>query len=74
MHSAAQSSQKVARENILAGHPAVARSHFPDQQVFKFVPVVGVGALVESCLRAGMKKISVIPNAGGNSCTLTIEP
>lgn len=44
-----------------------------DPQVYKFVPVDGVGALVQSCLRAGMKKIMVVPNKNGGSCTLTIE-
>ena len=42
-------------------------------QVYRFVPLDGVGALVQSCLRAGMKKIVVVPNKHSGFCTLTIE-
>jgi hypothetical protein len=52
---------------------AVTQGQSPVRQVFQFVPLDGVGALVQDCLRAGMKKISVVPNPSGNSCTLTIE-
>jgi hypothetical protein len=51
----------------------VAKSQMPIRQVFRFVPLEGVGALVQDCLRAGMKKVSVVPNQNGSSCTLTIE-
>jgi len=51
---------------------AATQSH-PIRQVFRFVPMDGVGALVQDCLRAGMKKVSVVPNPSGSSCTLTIE-
>jgi len=52
---------------------AVAKSQIPIRQVFRFVPMDGVGALVQDCLRAGMKRVSVVPNRNGSSCTLTIE-
>lgn len=41
--------------------------------VFQFVPLERIGALVQDCLRAGMKKVSVVTNRGGSSCTLTLE-
>lgn len=51
----------------------VAQSQHPIRQVFRFVPLEGIGALVQDCLRAGMKKVSIVPNQNGSSCTLTIE-
>ncbi len=52
---------------------AATQSPIPIRQVFRFVPLEGVGALVQDCLRAGMKRVSVVPNQNGSSCTLTIE-
>jgi hypothetical protein len=52
---------------------AVTQSQSPIRQVFRFVPMDGIGTLVQDCLRAGMKKVSVVPNPSGSSCTLTIE-
>lgn len=50
----------------------VTQSQSPIRQVFRFVPMDGIGNLVQDCLRAGMK-VSVVPNPSGSSCTLTIE-
>jgi hypothetical protein len=52
---------------------ALPKSQMPIRQVFRFVPMDGIGALVQDCLRAGMKKVTVVPNPSGSSCTLTIE-
>ena len=59
--------------NARSGVTAIAQGQMPIRQVFRFVPLEGVGALVQDCLRAGMKKVSVVPNGNGSSCTLTIE-
>jgi hypothetical protein len=40
---------------------------------YSFVPINGVGELVQSCLTAGMKRVTVTPNRGGVSCTMTVE-
>ena len=60
-------------DSALSCVAAVTQSQMPIRQVFRFVPLDGVGALVQDCLRAGMKKVSVVPNQNGSSCTLTIE-
>jgi len=52
---------------------AISQSQIPIRQVFRFVPMEGIGTLVQDCLRAGMKRVSVTPNPSGSSCTLTIE-
>ncbi len=56
-----------------SGVTTIAQGQMPVRQVFRFVPLEGVGTLVQDCLRAGMKKVSVVPNQNGSSCTLTIE-
>ncbi len=72
------SPQTAIRLNqILPTLPMLGQSHADpaaEKLVFKFVPMERIGALVQDCLRAGMKKVSVVPNRGGGSCTLTLEP
>lgn len=69
------SSQMQFRLNqTLPGLSATGKAPAAEQLVFKFVPLERIGALVQDSLRAGMKKVSVVPNRGGNSCTLTLEP
>lgn len=66
----------IRLKQILPALPALGQSHAgpaADQLVFKFVPLDRIGALVQDCLRAGMKKVSVVPNRGGSFCTLTLE-
>jgi hypothetical protein len=45
----------------------------PERKSYQFVPIEGIGDLVESCLEAGMKRVTITPNKGGGTCTMTIE-
>jgi len=73
MHLNSYAQSEAQTSSIPPCVAAVAKSQIPIRQVFRFVPMDGVGALVQDCLRAGMKRVSVVPNRNGSSCTLTIE-
>jgi hypothetical protein len=43
------------------------------KQDFDDVPKDGVGAFVQNWIDAGAKKVTVVPNADGTTCTVTVE-
>ena len=43
------------------------------KQSFKDVPKDEVGQLVQTYIDAGAKKVTVAPNADGETCTVTVE-
>jgi hypothetical protein len=73
MNLNASTTSVARRYDTMGGVSAVNHDVREGPQVYRFVPLEGVGALVQSCLRAGMKKIVVVPNKHGGFCTLTIE-
>jgi hypothetical protein len=42
-------------------------------QSYPDVPNDQVGTMVQNCIDAGAKRVTVTPNADGTTCTVTVE-